>query len=310
MTSLPQALIVLGAGLCFVPVFPSWAALLLGMTLALSVGNPFFEKTQKMTARLLAIAIVGLGCGMNLQVVARVGLEGLGYTITGIILTFSVGLFLGRVLKIKKDTALLITTGTAICGGSAIAAVASAIRPKNEDVSVSLATVFFLNALGLLIFPILGTYFSLSQEQFGLWSALAIHDTSSVVGSTLQFGPEALRIGTTVKLARALWIVPLTLVIGAWYSKKQETGEMKKPWFILGFLLTATLVTYIPAFVPFGKIVELVSKRLMVLTLFLIGANLSKVTLKSVGFRPFLMGVILWIMVASSVLVAIRVGLI
>jgi len=310
MTSFSQVLIILGSILCFIPAFPSWAALLMGMTFALTLGNPFVEKTQKMTARLLAIAIVGLGCGMNLQIVARVGFEGLGYTVTGIVLTFVVGFLLGRVLKIKKDTALLITTGTAICGGSAIAAVASAIRPKNEDVSVSLATVFFLNALGLLIFPILGTYFSLSQEQFGLWSALAIHDTSSVVGSTLQFGPEALRVGTTVKLARALWIVPLTLVIGAWYSKKQETGKIKKPWFILGFLLTATLVTYVPALVPFGKIVELVSKRLMVLTLFFIGANLSRATLKSVGFQPFLMGVILWILVASSVLFALKSGLI
>jgi uncharacterized membrane protein YadS len=170
--------------------------------------------------------------------------------------------------------------------------------------------VFCLNALGLLIFPVLGQYFSLSQEQFGLWSALAIHDTSSVVGSTLQFGPEALRVATTVKLARALWIVPLTLVIGAWYSKKQETGKIKKPWFILGFLLAATLVTYVPVLVPVGKIVELVSKRLMVLTLFLIGANLSKATLKSVGFKPFIMGVVLWVIVASSVLWAIRGGVI
>jgi len=282
----------------------------MGLLIALSFGNPFLSRTQKSTSQLLAIAIVGLGCGMNLQTVAKVGLEGLGYTVTGITLTFLVGSLLGRILKVEKDTSLLISTGTAICGGSAIAAVASAIRPKNQDVSIALATVFCLNALGLLIFPPLGHYFGLDQNQFGLWSALAIHDTSSVVGSTLQYGETALKVGTTVKLARALWIVPLTLFVGFSRSRQERSGKMKKPWFILGFLMTATLMTYVPALNPIGQWVEWGAKRLMVLTLFLIGANLTRQTLKSVGFKPLLMGVVLWIIVASNVLSAILAGVI
>jgi uncharacterized integral membrane protein (TIGR00698 family) len=247
---------------------------------------------------------------MNLQTVARVGVEGLGYTITGILLTLLLGYLLGKALKIEKDTSLLISTGTAICGGSAIAAVASAIRPKNQEVTVALATVFCLNALGLVLFPPIGHYLGLNQTQFGLWSALAIHDTSSVVGSTLQYGELALKVGTTVKLARALWIVPLTLGISYYRSKKEVSGKLKKPWFILGFLLAATLMTYFPVLHPIGHQVEWLAKRLMVLTLFLIGANLTPQTIKAVGFKPFLMGILLWVVVASTVLLAISSGLV
>ena len=300
---------LLAMGACLTPWVTSTMALVMGIALAMTLGNPFLEKTQKATSQLLAIAIVGLGCGMNLHTVARVGVEGLGYTITGIILTLALGFVLGKLLKVPKDTSLLISTGTAICGGSAIAAVASAIRPKNEEVTVSLATVFCLNAIGLFLFPPLGHWFGLDQNQFGLWSALAIHDTSSVVGSTLQYGELALKVGTTVKLARALWIVPLTLLI-AWKYSKEKPGKMKKPWFILGFLGTATLMTYIPELNELGHGIEWVSKRLMVLTLFLIGANLNQKTLKAVGLKPILMGFVLWIFVGSAVLVEILAGII
>lgn len=301
---------IVGVLVCFLPNFPSWGALLLGIFIALMLGNPFISQTQKSTSQLLAIAIVGLGCGMNLQTVARVGFEGLGYTVTGITLTFLLGFLLGKVLKVEKDTSLLISTGTAICGGSAIAAVASAIRPKSQEVTVALATVFCLNAIGLLVFPPVGHYLNLDQTQFGLWSALAIHDTSSVVGSTLQYGEAALKIGTTVKLARALWIVPVTLLIGFTRSRQETSGKIKKPWFILGFVMTATLMTYVPQLSPIGHWIEWAAKRLMVLTLFLIGANLTPQTLKNVGFQPFLMGIVLWILVAGSVLVGILSGLI
>lgn len=301
---------VLGGTVCLLPFVPSWAALLSGIVLALTVGNPFLAKTQKMTSQLLAIAIVGLGCGMNLQTVARVGLEGMLYTIIGISLTFILGSILGKCLKVEKDTSVLICAGTAICGGSAIAAVASAIRPKSQEVTIALATVFCLNAVGLLVFPPLGHYFGLSENQFGLWSALAIHDTSSVVGSTLQYGETALKVGTTVKLARALWIVPLTLGIGFARSRQEPSGKIKKPWFILGFLLTASLMTYFPSLNPVGHWGEWLAKRLMVLTLFLIGANLSVQTLKSVGFQPFLMGIVLWVTVAASMLCGILFGFI
>lgn len=305
-----KVVMVGGTLFCFFPWFPSWGALLMGIIIALTLGNPFLDKTQKLTSQLLALAIVGLGCGMNLQTVAKVGLDGIVYTVIGISLTFAIGFFLGKVLKVEKDSSLLISAGTAICGGSAIAAVASAIRPKNQDITIALATVFCLNAVGLLIFPVLGHTFGLNQNQFGLWSALAIHDTSSVVGATLQFGETALKVGTTVKLARALWIVPLTLLIAFIRSRKETTKKIKKPWFILGFLISATLMTYFPVLQPAGHWIEWVAKRFMVLTLFLIGANLSRQTLKSVGFKPFLMGVILWFLVASSVLTAIIKGLI
>lgn len=308
--TLSYVLIFLGILSCLTPWVSSSMALVMGITIALSVGNPFLEKTQKMTSRLLAIAIVGLGCGMNLNTVARVGLEGLGYTITGILLTLLLGYLLGKALKIEKDISLLISTGTAICGGSAIAAVASAIRPKNQDVTISLATVFCLNAAGLVLFPPIGHFWDLNQVQFGLWSALAIHDTSSVVGSTLQYGELALKVGTTVKLARALWIVPLTLSITYFRSKKEGFGKLKKPWFILGFLLTAALMTYFPILNPIGHQVEWIAKRIMVVTLFLIGAGLNRPTLKAVGFKPLLMGVILWLVVASIVLGCILTGVI
>lgn len=308
--TLAQILMLSAMISCLTPWVSSSLALVMGITLALSVGNPFATRTQKATSQLLAIAIVGLGCGMNLETVARVGIEGLGYTISGIVLTLLLGFLLGKTLKIEKDTSLLISTGTAICGGSAIAAVASAIRPKNQEVTIALATVFCLNAIGLVLFPPIGHFLGLSQTQFGLWSALAIHDTSSVVGSTLQYGETALKVGTTVKLARALWIVPITLLISYYRSKKEVSGKLKKPWFILGFLITATLMTYFPILHPVGHYVEWVAKRLMVLTLFLIGANLTPQTLKSVGFKPFLMGIILWVVVASTVLGAIFSGLI
>ena len=301
---------LLGIASCLTPWVSSSLALVMGIGIALTLGNPFSDKTQKATSQLLAIAIVGLGCGMNLQTVAKVGMEGLGYTITGILLTFLLGYVLGKFLKIEKDTSLLISTGTAICGGSAIAALASAIKPKNQDVTVSLATVFCLNALALIIFPPIGHFLGLSETQFGLWSALAIHDTSSVVGSTLQYGETALKVGATVKLARALWIVPLTVAISFLRSQNESKGKMKKPWFILGFLLTAALMTYFPVLNPIGHQVEWFAKRLMVLTLFLIGAGLTRATLKAVGFKPFLMGVLLWVVVASSVLAAISLGVI
>lgn len=285
-------------------------SLLLGIALAMTCGNPFHKFTKKATPQLLAVAIIGLGCGMNLQMVGRVGLEGISYTLIGIALTFLLGAILGRVLKVEKDTALLISTGTAICGGSAIAAVASAIRPKDHEVTVSLAIVFCLNAIGLFVFPPVGHFLGLDQNQFGLWSALAIHDTSSVVGASLQYGEMASKVATTVKLARALWIVPLTFLIGFFRSQQRASGKLKKPWFILGFLGAAALMTYVPSLQEAGHWIEGGAKRLMVLTLFFIGANLSPQTLKTVGWKPFFMGIALWICAATSVLAAISAGFI
>ena len=295
---------------CFVFPVSSAVALLLGLASAVVVGNPYIAKTRKLTSHLLSIAVVGLGAGMDLNVVGRVGAQGVGYTVLGISTTLVIGYFLGKILKTERDTSILVSAGTAICGGSAIAAVSSSIKAKPHEISVSLGVVFMLNALALIIFPYVGHYFNLTEAQFGLWSALAIHDTSSVVGATLQYGPHALEVGTTVKLARALWIVPVTLFFGYVVSRKQEAtaGKTKFPWFILGFLLAAALVTWIPQLQGPGKHVNELAKKLLVVTLFLIGANLTRDTLRSVGVRPLVQGVLLWIIVGSLTLGAILLG--
>lgn len=300
---LPKTLFLILCVLVLFPFYSAGLALVTGVVLSLLFGNPYLEITKKWTSHLLQVSVVGLGAAMDLLVVARVGMEGIGYTVIGISLTLVIGIALGRTMKARPDASLLITVGTAICGGSAIAAVAPAIRAKSEDVSVSLATVFLLNALALFLFPWIGHKFDLTQTQFGLWSALAIHDTSSVVGSAMQFGTESLQVATTVKLARALWIVPLTLGIGYFYRGSSANG--KKPWFILGFVLAAALVTWMPELRPIGENIAWVSKRLLVLTLFLIGTGISKAALKTVGIRPLVLGSILWCLVSAATLYAI-----
>lgn len=308
---LPQILFPVVGLLCLAPFISSGAALFLGVALALIFGNPFLDLTRKFTHRLLAISVVGMGFGMDLAVIGKVGAQGIGYTIVGIFVTLTLGYFLGKILRTDRNVSILVSVGTAICGGSAIAAVAPVIRAKSHEVSVALGTVFVLNAVALFLFPPLGHFFEMTQTQFGLWSALAIHDTSSVVGASLQYGPEALQIGTTVKLARALWIVPIAFAIGLVVSRKEEAGAAgkgKKPWFILGFILAAALVTWVPVLQPAGHVVETVAKRLLVLTLFLIGSGLTRETLRSVGARPFFQGVLLWIFAASATLGAIELG--
>ncbi|MGZ3655035.1 MAG: YeiH family protein [Bdellovibrionota bacterium] len=304
------AFIILGL-LCLYPEITAGTALVAGIFFALAFGNPFVVETKRWTSTLLQVAVVGLGFGMNLLVVGKVGFAGVGYTAITICLSMAVGLLLGRALRISKDASLLISAGTAICGGSAIAALAAAIRAESEDVSVSLATVFLLNAAALFIFPPLGHAMGFSEAQFGLWSALAVHDTSSVVGTAIQYGPQALEIGTTVKLARALWITPLTLLIGFIYSRRaggEKGGKIAMPWFILGFVLASALVTWVPLAKPAGQLLATASRSVLVLTLFLIGSNLTRKTLQTVGFRPMLQGLLLWIVAGSTSLYAIHVG--
>ena len=311
--TLAQVLFPVLALLCLLPQISAAVALLLGVTAALLFGNPYLDRTRRSTSTLLGWSVMGLGAGMNLEVVAKVGLHGIAYTVIGITVATVIGTLLGKLLKTDPNTSLLVTMGTAICGGSAIAAIAPTIRAKHNEVSVSLGTVFILNAVALFVFPGIGHYFHLDETQFGLWSALAIHDTSSVVGATLQYGPHAVEVGTTVKLARALWIVPVTLVISWIYSKQNQgthTEKAKKPWFILGFLIAAALVTWIPSLTGIGHSVEMVAKRFLVLTLFLIGSGLTKETLKSVGIRPLVQGIVLWIVMGAGTLTAILTGLI
>ena len=224
-------------------------ALFMGVIFSLLLGNPYLDLTRKLTQRLLQLSVIGLGAGMNLAVIGHEGLHGIGYTAIGIFVTVILGLAAGKFIKTETNISLLTTVGTAICGGSAIAAVSPIIRAKSHEISVSLAIVFLLNASALFIFPPLGHYFDLNQTQFGLWSALAIHDTSSVIGAALQYGSHAVEIATTVKLARALWIIPVALIIGLVWSRRRSdevSSKPKYPWFILGFLLAAALVTWVP----------------------------------------------------------------
>lgn len=299
--TLGHLLLPLGALLVLIPKVPAAAALAAGVLLAVAVGNPYQQKTRQWTHLLLQLAVVALGAGIDLRAVAQAGLSGLGYTALGIVATLGAGALLGRLLRVPRDTGLLITVGTAICGGSAIAAVAPVLRAKEHEVSVALGTVFLLNSAALLLFPPIGHLVGLPEPRFGLWAAVAIHDTSSVVGAALAYGPSALQIATTVKLARALWIIPLTLGIAALRARKEGggTAAIKLPWFILGFLLAAGLFTYVPALQPVGAYVTAVAKRGLVLTLFFIGANLSPQALRSVGVRPLLLGLTLWVLVAS-----------
>ena len=311
-SALAAPLLSLGALLALAPFTPSAAALVGGAVLALSLGNPHQNRTQAWTHRLLPLAVVGLGADMNLRAVARVGLHGLGYTALSLSIVLALGWWLARLFKVERDAGLLISVGTAICGGSAIAAVAPVLRAKEHEISVALATVFLLNAAALVVFPPIGHAAGLSQDGFGLWAALAIHDTSSVVGAGLAYGPRALEVATTVKLARALWIVPLTLGIGWIVARRGKAGPdappMPKPWFIAGFLATAAFVTFVPALHGAGQAVAFGARRLLVLTLFLIGAGLSREALGSVGLRPFLQGLVLWLLVGSLGLGVVKLG--
>lgn len=314
LTVLGRVLVPLLAAASLLPMVSASAALVTGVVLALAVGNPYAAFTKKATTQLLQLSVIGLGFGMNLRAVLSVGAQGIGMTLAGIAGCFAMGLLLRAALRVPRDVGLLVTVGTAICGGSAIAAVVPAIGARDDDATVSLAVVFLLNAAGLIVFPFIGHAFGLGQHAFGLLAALAIHDTSSVVGAASQYGKEALEVATTVKLARALWIVPLAFLIGAVRARREggsggRSGG-KKPWFVLGFLVAAAIATYVPAAGAVGPMIARGARQSLVLTLFLIGANLSRGALRAVGVRPLVMGVLLWVAVASATLGAIRAGLI
>ncbi len=310
------------AVLCIIPSVPvlhwfglqAWMGLVAGLFIALTIGNPDPARSRSLTPKLLAWSVVGLGAAMNLMTVASVGIQGFGYTIVGISVTLLAGIFVGRILGVGKKASILISVGTAVCGGSAIAAASAAINANEEETSVSLATVFVLNAAALLIFPFIGHSLHLGERAFGLWAALGIHDTSSVVGASVAYGEKALVVATTTKLARALWIVPLTIALSIRSSRQgnqdSSRAKPKYPWFILGFLLMAATFTFIPAIRPVGLIVSEIAKRSLVLTLFLLGLGLNRSSIANVGFRPFLQGIILWIVAGGGTLAAVLTGII
>lgn len=309
-----KVMFVAVGALCLVSTIAPWVALAGGIAFALMLGNPFYDHTGKLTPRLLGWAIIALGAGMNLDAVMLAGSQGFFYTAISIALTLLFGFALGRLFNAGDDRTALISAGTAICGGSAIAAIAPVIRAKQSDIAVSLAIVFSLNALALVVFPVLGHLAGLSQEQFGLWAALAIHDTSSVVGATLQYGPQALETGTTIKLARALWIIPLAIGMGFYMAQRTKADDepgapkIKVPWFIGGFIAMAALVTYVPALSGVGDIVAGLGRKVLVLTLFLIGAGLTRETLSTLSPRPFVLGALLWVVISICSLCAIMMG--
>lgn len=289
---------------CMTPLASPPMALALGLVLALTVGNPAPGTVQRVTRRLLQASVVGLGFGMNLTQVAEAGRRGLLFTIVSIAGTLLAGILIGRSLAVASTTTSLVTAGTAICGGSAIAALAPVLEARQEEISVSLATIFILNSIALFLFPPLGTFFNLTQSQFGVWSGVAIHDTSSVVGAAARYGAEALQIATTVKLTRALWIVPIVLVIGLMH-KKQGT-RVVFPWFIVLFLAASMLRTWMGPVEALAPTLVRAARVGLTVTLFLIGAGLTRASIRAVGARPLILGVILWLLVSSVSLVAVR----
>jgi uncharacterized integral membrane protein (TIGR00698 family) len=308
---LARWLLPTGALLSLTPWTPPWAALLAGTTLALTLGNPCAPATTKASKWFLQLAVAGLGAGINLAIVARVGLQGLGYTLIGLLATFAIGAWLARRLGVAARVSALVCAGTGICGGSAIAAAAPMIQAEPGETSAALATVFLLNAVALLVFPLIGTAAGLDPHAFGLWCALAIHDTSSVTGAAMTHGPVALATATTVKLARALWIAPVAFALGAWFRRGSAGGRravVRLPWFIGGFIALSAVFTLLPSWHPAVGLVTAAAKLLLTLTLFLIGAGLDRAALRAVGARPFVQGLLLWLIVGSASLAAIKAG--
>lgn len=288
--------------LCFTPYISAPLALFCGMLFSvLKIEKPF--QFKKYSSRILQYSIVLMGFGMNLQQVIEVSSKGIVLTACSVVLIFLTGILLGKLFKVEKNTSILISSGTAICGGSAIAAVSPIIGAKDSQISFSLTVVFVLNSIALFIFPYIGEYLNMSQESFGYWSAIAIHDTSSVVGAGAAYGQEALQTATTVKLARTLWIIPLSFLVMLFTKKENGSkGKVKIPWFILYFIITILIAGFLPTLQPAYSVLAYIGKRGMVLALFMIGSGFAFSDLKTVGARPFILGVVLWIIISVSTL--------
>lgn len=289
--------------LCLSPFVSPPVALLLGLIVAQFIGHPYLHLNHKATHILLQVSVVGLGFGMNVTSAMKAGKEGIVFTIVSIIGTLVIGYLMGKFLKIDKKSSYLISAGTAICGGSAIAAISPVIKAEEKQISVALGTVFILNSVALFIFPMIGHALNLSQTQFGLWSAIAIHDTSSVVGAASKYGAQALEVATTVKLARALWIIPVAFL--STFLFKNKGSKVKIPYFIGLFILAMIANTYIPFVQNFSHYLTGIAKAGLTLTLFLIGCGLNRKLLMSVGFRPLIQGVVLWDIISAAALWAV-----
>lgn len=298
-----RVIFIMGIALCLTPFISPAIALLMGLAIAQLTGHPYLHLNHKATNTLLQISVIGLGFGMNVHSAMQAGKEGILFTIASITGTLVFGYFMGKWLNIEKKTSYLISAGTAICGGSAIAAISPVIKAEEKQISVALGCVFILNSIALFIFPIIGHHFNLSQTQFGLWCAIAIHDTSSVVGASSKYGAHALEVATTVKLARALWIIPVAFM--STFIFKNNSKKISIPYFIGLFILAMIANTYIPATKIISPYMILIAKAGLTLTLFLIGSGLSRKVLVSVGLKPLLQGVVLWIIISTAALYAV-----
>ncbi|MBI6116416.1 YeiH family protein [Salegentibacter maritimus] len=288
---------------CFSGLISGAIALVLGFLFTVFAGQLFPNFTHKSIQFLLKISVVGLGFGMYITETLQIGKEGLNITLFTIAATLTLGWLLAKILKIDVRLGHLISSGTSICGGSAIAAISPVINAKPKTISVSLGVVFLLNSVALFIFPGIGHFFNMSQHQFGLWTAIAIHDTSSVVGAALAYGEEALRVATTVKLARTLWIIPVSLI--SMFLFKTKDGKIKIPLFILFFILAIAINSYFNLPTELTQSITGISKRLLVACLFLVGTTLSLKDIKQTGFRPFVLGISLWVFISISSLLVI-----
>ncbi len=298
-----EVIFLLAGVFCLSPLITPPIALLMGLVIAQFIGHPYLHLNNKATNILLQVSVVGLGFGMNVTSAMKAGKEGILFTIFSIIGTLVIGFFMGKFLKIEKETAYLISAGTAICGGSAIAAISPVIKAEEKQISVALGTIFILNSIALFLFPVIGHAMNLSQTQFGLWCAIAIHDTSSVVGAASKYGTQALEIATTVKLARALWIIPVAFL--STFIFKNKGGKIKIPYFIGLFFLAMIVNTYVPFVTQNSHYLTGFAKAGLTLTLFLIGCGLSRKVLLSVGFKPLLQGVVLWLIISATALWAV-----
>ena len=302
---IPKAVFLLGLGIAASGFVSPPVALALGLVFGFIFPHPFDQSAKKLSRYLLQASVVGLGFGMNLHDVIRAGRSGFVYTLLSIGFAMVVGMGLGAGLRMQRTPAFLISTGTAICGGSAIAAVGPITGASDEQMAISLGTVFVLNSVALLIFPAIGAALKLTQTQFGLWAALAIHDTSSVVGAAAKYGAVALAVGTTVKLARALWIVPMSIAAAV---IKHARARIQWPWFIALFCLAAVCNTYLPSGTNTYSVLSRIARIGLTATLFLIGSGISLATLRRVGHRPLLLGLMLWLLISASSLWLIRAG--
>lgn len=283
-------------------------ALFMGIAFALTFKAPHPHFSKKTSKYLLQLSVVGLGFGMNLNDSLQSSKEGMLMTIVSVTGVMVLGYFIGRLMGIDRKLTHLISSGTAICGGSAIAAISPVVRANENQTSMSLAVVFTLNAVALFIFPTIGHLLNMTQQQFGLWAAIAIHDTSSVVGAGAAYGPEALMVATTVKLTRALWIIPLALVSAFLFPRADGSKQrVSIPWFILCFVVAMVINTYLPIPELLSTGLALFSHKALSATLFLIGTGLSIKAIREVGARPVLLGIALWIIISVFTLFVILV---